>query len=177
MSIRPPKWLSDDDVVRTFAHQRLRDVTLTSGQVVQRAFLNATPYYAELIAWQRTNAANFRAAAALEPLHQLGPGWDSYGALPVSAESIFYASNLLEQVIREGLEMPAVVPTVRGGVSLEWTSPGHEFSVTFENVPFQGIVPSAYYFDEESGEEWETDRADADPRVAKALQGLASAAA
>jgi len=169
--LQTPDRLSDAAVVRPYVYQPQADRTLTSTDVVEDLF----PAEAVVLGFRPRVPAALIAAQGIAPLRRLRQGWDSYGALPLAAQAVDAASFLLQQLLSANLRSPDLVPTVRGGVSLEWTSSGREFSITFESPPTYGVVVvSAYYINADSGEEWETDRADTDPRVAAALQGLAS---
>lgn len=54
-------------------------------------------------------------------LLSLAPGWDSYGAAQVSLRAAQSAIQLVLRLSNEnGVEPPAIVPTSRGGLQLEW---------------------------------------------------------
>ena len=67
-------------------------------------------------------------------LIQLPGGWDSYGAKPVSSDAARAATTLLVQAASAvpNLAAPAVVPTVRGGLQLEWHRQGVDLEIEFE---------------------------------------------
>lgn len=54
----------------------------------------------------------------LRSLLRLEPGWDSYGARPISTHAVETALAFLAQTA--GGPGPSIVPTVRGGIQLEW---------------------------------------------------------
>jgi len=56
----------------------------------------------------------------MEQLLALPRNWDSYGALPVTVVSVQMALNALMMVMESRSPAPTVVPTVEGGVQLEW---------------------------------------------------------
>jgi hypothetical protein len=56
----------------------------------------------------------------LEQLGALGPDWDSYGARPILPENIVTAFEVLLTLVKQDTPRPFVVPTVIGGVQLEW---------------------------------------------------------
>ena len=72
----------------------------------------------------------------LEELAGLGPGWDSYGAAPISARAIASVRRLLAAIASE-VDDPAgdrvrpyvVVPIANGGVQIEWRGPGGSLEV------------------------------------------------
>ena len=67
-------------------------------------------------------------------LVQLPGGWDSYGAKPVSSDAARAATTLMvkEASAVPNLAAPAVVPTVRGGLQLEWHRQGVDLEIEFE---------------------------------------------
>jgi hypothetical protein len=66
---------------------------------------------------------------SLERLLTLLPGWDSYGAKAVDPVCAWAAWHLLTAVLREDSPAPAMVPTVRGGVQLEWHVNGVDLEI------------------------------------------------
>ena len=66
-------------------------------------------------------------------LVQLPVGWDSYGAKPVSSEAARAAATFLVKAISaaSNIAAPAVVPTVRGGLQLEWHRQGVDLEIVF----------------------------------------------
>lgn len=163
--------LSDHLVIETMDKSRRRDLSLTQAEVIEDSF-GAEPYPSASV---RRDVLEAQVEAHVRPLRRLGIDWDSYGALPVATDVIDAARDLLTQIVLASLPFPALVPTVRGGLSLEWTSPGREFSMSLATDRERPIVVSAYYFNDESGEEWESDRPSVDPRVMTALEGLRTA--
>ena len=69
---------------------------------------------------------------ASELVH-LPPGWNSYGAKPVANEAVEAAIAFLIEAIPAGPNVvaPAVVPTVRGGLQLEWHRQGVDLEIEF----------------------------------------------
>ena len=62
-------------------------------------------------------------------LLQLPRGWNSYDAEPVSVAAFEQATEFLTTYLVEGVADPVVVPTVRGGVQLEWHRHGVDVEV------------------------------------------------
>lgn len=79
-----------------------------------------------------SSAALVEFAAALDDLSELAPGWDSYGALRIDEEARREAWLWAYTRIPCGSPVPQVVPTVRGGVQLEWHEQGWDIEVLFE---------------------------------------------
>ena len=86
----------------------------------------------------------------LAVLAQLPAGWNSYKAAQISADAIGVARELLAR-FPEDAPMPGVVPTVRGGVQLEWHAGGLDIEV------YVGVRGDLKFFagNAESGEEFE----------------------
>jgi len=70
--------------------------------------------------------------SALQELLELPANWDSYGARPIRAEVVAEAVDLLHKIVQPGTPQPAVVPTARGGLQLEWHIGGIDLEIEFE---------------------------------------------
>ena len=88
----------------------------------------------------------------LRGLTRLPPGWDSYTARPISADTATAATQLLLQVVQDDTPVPSIVPMSRGGIQLEWHLRGMNIEVT---VPPLGSSVEVWYEDLRSGEERE----------------------
>lgn len=78
----------------------------------------------------------------------LPSGWDSYGAQRIRREAALHALKVYSLFAREGAPIPSLVPTVSGGVQLEW----HVGSVGVEvEVRGQGDL-HVFFEDESTGE-------------------------
>jgi hypothetical protein len=106
----------------------------------------------------------------LRPLRDLGPGWDSYGGMPLGPRVLNVARAFLTQMLLNGLPFPSLVPTPRGGISLEWTSPGREFAISLAG--HRDVSMSVFYSNDETGIEWEIALPSADGRIPAALEEL-----
>jgi hypothetical protein len=61
---------------------------------------------------------------AVARILSLQPGWDSYGAAAISPVTASEALRLLLDLAGEqDFDAPAVVPTPKGGVQIEWSGP------------------------------------------------------
>ena len=69
------------------------------------------------------------ATEAIRDLAALPPNWDSYGATPVAPEVAARAAELLIGLVQPETPRPAVVPTVRGGVQIEWHVQGVDLEI------------------------------------------------
>jgi hypothetical protein len=56
----------------------------------------------------------------LAHLSKLPANWDSYGAVPVSVSAIESTLKLLCEVMTDDISMLDIVPTVSGGIQIEW---------------------------------------------------------
>jgi hypothetical protein len=89
---------------------------------------------------------------AVDVLLGLPTGWNSYGAPRIDPHAVEAALRLLLATMQPDTLAPSVVPTVRGGVQLEWHASGVDLEV---EVTPSGHVSVAYEDDE--GQEWEAD--------------------
>ena len=64
-------------------------------------------------------------------LLRLQRGWNSHNAQPVSETAVRRTIEFLMEYLVRGVAAPAVVPTVRGGVQLEWHRNGVDIEVEF----------------------------------------------
>lgn len=60
---------------------------------------------------------------------ELEEGWDSYGAPAIDPRAVRSALLLLDASMGAGVPVPAVVPSSRGGVQLEWHLGGIDFEL------------------------------------------------
>ena len=88
---------------------------------------------------------------SVQALCDLPEGWDSYGAQPVATKSIDNLVHLLWQVVHLDVPTPSIVPTVSGGIQLEWHRQGIDLEI---EIPSSGS-PVVSYEDLETGHEWE----------------------
>ncbi len=72
-------------------------------------------------------------------LLDLPAGWNSYSAKPIARQNAARAIQLLIEFVQPGTPSPAVIPTVRGGIQLEWHTKGTNLEIYIEspdNVSF-----------------------------------------
>lgn len=89
--------------------------------------------------------------ARIDHLLSLEPNWDSYGARRVAWESALTAASLVAGLVEQGIAAPDVMPTVDGGISIEWHRPQWEFVLEVA----QASPIAAYFYDSATNEEWE----------------------
>jgi hypothetical protein len=71
-------------------------------------------------------------AKAFADMLALPLGWNSYSARPVDPRTIEVAGGLLAAVMAHHTAPPTVVPTVRGGIQLEWHRNGIDLEIRFD---------------------------------------------
>jgi len=87
----------------------------------------------------------------IRALDALAENWDSYGGRPVNPHCAATAISLLLNILEPNMPEPAIVPTNRGGLQIEWHRDGVDIEIEVQS-------PSRLYVafeDENTGEEWE----------------------
>ena len=74
-----------------------------------------------------------RSVEAVADLLSLPPGWNSYSAKPIDHQSARQAIQLLAEFLKPNTPPPSVVPTVRGGIQLEWHTRGADVEIYIES--------------------------------------------
>lgn len=93
-----------------------------------------------------------RALSKLSELLELPENWNGYGARAVDPRVVPTVLNLLVEILATGdPPFPDLIPTVDGGVQMEWHTEALDFEI--EVSPTNEV--RAYYCDEEAGDEWE----------------------
>ncbi len=67
-------------------------------------------------------------------LLRLPAGWNSYSAKPIATETATHAIRLLAEFLNSQTPPPAVVPTVRGGIQLEWHTKGVNLEIYIDSA-------------------------------------------
>jgi hypothetical protein len=75
----------------------------------------------------------------LAHVKELPANWDSYGARPVSVAAIEAALRLLGEVMADDLPLPDIVPTVSGGIQVEWHIANIDFEIEVSAEGKRGI--------------------------------------
>jgi hypothetical protein len=81
----------------------------------------------------------------------LPPNWNHLGARPVDLEALRAALTLLREAAEPGTPAPDLIPTVSGGVQLEWHRDAMDIEV---EVVSRGHV-EVYWLDRTTGQELE----------------------
>ena len=63
----------------------------------------------------------------------LQPGWNSYSAKPIPSPNAVRAIQLLAEFLDTGTPPPVIVPTVHGGIQLEWHRNGVDIEIYVES--------------------------------------------
>jgi hypothetical protein len=103
----------------------------------------------------------------LERLSILEAGWDGYRARPIERNPLLRAWNFIKQIAPHVRVPPAMVPTVSGGVALEWHRNGIEIEIEF--APNRTATVS---FEDDEGHEYEGALDKWAPRVVSTLVNL-----
>jgi hypothetical protein len=138
----------------------LAEAGVLSGRYLSAATLPdalARPAVTDAITWERTPAARVvvrkegsqyhveihgkepawtgfgKSAREVVDLLKLKPGWNSYSAKPVDPGNVKQAIEILARFPEAGSPSPAVVPTVRGGIQLEWHASGINLEIYIES--------------------------------------------
>ncbi len=82
-----------------------------------------------------------------QELVNLEPGWDSHDAVPVRADSVLAAVSTLFETMASDTETPWIVPTVHGGIQMEW----HKSQVDLEIEIKPDRTVSVFYVNEQDG--------------------------
>ena len=89
----------------------------------------------------------------LRGLATLPEGWDSYGAKSIEPHVVDTAIELLHRIVQHNALKPAVVPTNRGGIQIEWHTQGVDLEI--EIAPHGGICLLYDNPEEDAEEEFE----------------------
>lgn len=117
--------------------------------------------------------ALMRVVNKLNELLKLPPDWDSYGARPPEPNAAVSALGLIERILASGESAPRIVPTVDGGIQLEW----HADRKYLEVIAHADKTLSAYFEDEDGGEPFDGDLAWNSPLLSRfvgKMQSIAS---
>lgn len=80
-----------------------------------------------------------RSVEKVVDLLALPTGWNSYSARPIAPQNVVTAIRLLAELLDFRTVSPVVVPTVRGGIQLEWHTERGDIEIYIrspENVTF-----------------------------------------
>lgn len=80
----------------------------------------------------------------------LSEGWDSYGAKVIELQAVDSAIELLRRIVQPETPKPAVVPTNRGGIQIEWHTRGIDLEI---EITAQGELRLLYVNPEENAED------------------------
>jgi hypothetical protein len=89
--------------------------------------------------------------SALTELMTLTANWDSYGAPTINPMSVASALEVLSWVMRRDTIVPTVVPTVQGGVQLEWHTHGIDLEVEVSPLG----TSYANFYDRQNDAQWD----------------------
>lgn len=107
--------------------------------------------------WVEIHAADplpqrfMEAVNSVTNLLRLPFGWDSYSARPIDPQSAKAAIYVLADLLAERIQPPQVVPTVAGGIQLEW----HQNGVDLEIEISASGAELVYFEDHKAQTSWE----------------------
>ena len=144
--------------------RRIRSQAINDAEdLSSRRDIDGTIYTVEPEAW--VSAAMDR----LTVLCALKPNWDEGTAAPVHPDVYEFVHRFLaDKVIQKLAVGPDIVPTVSGGIQLEWHTEEIDFLIGVE--PEQN--PTFYFFDSETNNEVESSIADDMETPSRALVKL-----
>jgi hypothetical protein len=74
-----------------------------------------------------------KSVESIAALLSLPPGWNSYTAKPIAPENAIRAIGLACDLMQPGIAAPMVVPTVRGGIQLEWHTKAGDIEIYIDS--------------------------------------------
>jgi hypothetical protein len=80
----------------------------------------------------------------------LPEGWDSYRAMSIESHVVDAAIELLHRKVQHNILKPAIVPTNRGGIQIEWHTQGVNLEI---EITLHGEIRLLYVNPEEDAEE------------------------
>jgi hypothetical protein len=92
--------------------------------------------------------------------------WNSYGAAVPAVRAVVGALRLLARISFADKPMPSIVPTVSGGVQLEWHRLGRDLEIVVR--PDESLY--AFFEDEQTGETFESAVAPGSPALSRFLE-------
>lgn len=103
------------------------------------------------IGWTSSDAWFFPVRESIYGLLSLRDNWDSYGASAVKQDLAATAADILQSIMDPDTRIPAVVPTTRGGIQIEWHASGIDLEIEIEST----ARITAFYEDSATGLRWE----------------------
>lgn len=96
-----------------------------------RLYFRAEPSHGPLWPGRRRKAWLDDVAARVTRLSSLAPGWDGHRARSIDRQTLLQAWRFVEGIAEVVAIPPSVVPTVSGGVALEWHRDGLDLEIEF----------------------------------------------
>lgn len=109
-------------------------------------------------------------ARAFDVVLALPPRWNSYAARPVNVAAVEGAFVVLTRIMTETTPPPVIVPTVSGGVQLEW----HESGVELEIAVYPDRRVEVLFEDLAEGLMWEGTFPEAQTIIAGAIRRISA---
>jgi len=125
-------WLSGASLPDVLARPALVTAPAGSGvRPLQRVVIRkrGSGFSVEIQASNQTPRCFLKSVEEIVNLLALSPGWNSYSAKPIGQQSVVAAIKLLAEFLELESPSPVVVPTVQGGIQLEWHTKGINLEV------------------------------------------------
>ncbi|MFO7907047.1 MAG: hypothetical protein ACQESR_19155 [Planctomycetota bacterium] len=112
--------------------------------------LEAVPFGAhDLVFEEPIPSWSYRLLMEISELGELPSGWDSYGAQPIDPQCALAAADFVLEFLDDDSPQPAIVPTTRGGIQLEWHRSGADLEIEIQSPTKLEV----FFEDERTGEE------------------------
>ena len=96
----------------------------------------------------------YRTMEAMQRLSRLPANWSSYGSRQIEDVAIISAARMLAKLLGPQGFAPTVMPTLHGGVQLEWHRSGSDVEI---ELSAEGTISYIYAYDRQRDVTWETD--------------------
>ena len=163
-----PAFLSDHDVIRrrwpTSSSPTISERDVEPEEASRHARVFDDLHYRMATEWIDSQLENLRAL----PLN-----WDSYGGQPVSPRALEAARGFAEFLVLQGWPWPVLIPRADGGIAMEWDAPRTELVIELAATADPLRDATAFFADDDSGDQWEDRLETAEQRIADALTRLA----
>jgi len=135
-AILSERWLSATTLPDALARPSVMTAAVEQAAPVLRRVVirkRGSEVLVEVYANHPMSATFLKSVEAVADLLSLPPGWNSYAARPIDHQNAREAIRLLATFLRPNTPPPSVVPTVRGGIQLEWHTGGANVEIYIES--------------------------------------------
>jgi hypothetical protein len=135
-AILSERWLSATTLPDVLARPAVITAAVEQPSLVLRRVVirkQGPALFVEVYANRPMSQTFLKSVEAVADLLSLPPGWNSYSAKPIEHQSATQAIRLLAEFLKPSTPLPSVVPTVRGGIQLEWHTKGANVEIYIES--------------------------------------------